>query len=85
LLIRVYFLIFDPATDQIAHFILQHFTASDDDADGNRTFGMKAFEILKIAIKKRVLVIPFDLKSYHCWRQIFIPRKTADMVNFMRN
>src|SRR5262245_18921211 len=48
------------ATDKALWGVLQGRSSSNDDAERNSTVGMQSLEILKVAVEKRVLIIPFD-------------------------
>src|ERR1700674_3189996 len=53
----------DPPPHEGLHRVLKRASAGDDDSGGNRTLDMEPLEILQIAIKKRVLVVPFDFQG----------------------
>ena len=49
--------------DNLNHTLLQGLPARHDDPDADRTFVVEPLKVLQIAIKERVLVVPFDFQS----------------------
>jgi len=56
-------LVIRKAFDEIPHGILQTRSTRNDNAKRDRAVGVQALEVLKVAIKEGVFVVPFDFKS----------------------
>ncbi len=61
---RIYFLVIGKALNKAFHAVLQCGATSNYDAQRDGTIRVQSLEVLQIAIKKRVLVVPFDFKGY---------------------
>lgn len=49
--------------DDLNYSTLQGRSARHDDPEADRTFAVEPLKIFKIAIKKRIFVVPFDFES----------------------
>ena len=73
--------IIEEAADQQAHVFMQRSAAGDNDASRDVAIGAEAFEIFKISIVERVLVVPFDFERDA--RECRLGPETADVVDFV--
>jgi hypothetical protein len=63
--------------DEFVHSVLEVGSTCDHYAEADRAIGVQTFEVLKITIEERVLVVPLDLKSDRA------SGEWADVVHFM--
>ena len=72
-------MVFSETKEQVAHFTLEAFAARNNTADGNGSLCVQPLKVLKISIKERVFVVPFNLECEHP----ISGTKCFDMINFV--
>jgi hypothetical protein len=69
----------EKTADVITHVVVQQPSPGDDQPNRDRAIAMQSFEIFKVAIKERILVVPFNLQGDT--RPVV---ESADVIDLMR-